>query len=33
MLREYAEREVIAAAVVAAKPFGDANESLLAGGA
>ena len=32
MLREDAEREARASAVVAVKPFGDADGSLLAGG-
>ena len=32
ILREDAEREARATAVVAVRPFGDANESLLAGG-
>ena len=32
MLRGVAEREVIAIAVVSVRPFGDADESLLAGG-
>ena len=30
MLREHAEREAIVTAVVAVRPFGDAEKSLLA---
>ena len=32
MLREDADREAIATAVVVVRPFGDAEESLLSGG-